>query len=345
MEPLRFANYQFLQFLWLIPVLGLFYWYVFYRKKKALYRFGSPELMEKLTSGTSRRRQKTKAAVTVFLTALLVLAAARPQIGTRLEEVKREGKDIVIAIDVSKSMLAQDIRPDRLEKAKQEVSRIIDRLTGDRIGIIAFAGEAFVQCPLTLDYGAAKLLLSVVNPDLIPLPGTNISSALETSVKTFDQKERKYKVLVLITDGEDHVGEIDKWTEAAAKEGIVIYTVGIGTPEGVPIPDFDENGMMTGYKKDEKGETVVSKLDELTLEKIALYTNGKYFNATPEGSELDGLYEAINEGEKKELGSMKFTQFEDRFQYLLGFFLVILLWETLLPERRKVKSEWRGRFS
>lgn len=345
MEPLRFAQYQYLQLLWLVPLLILFYWFTFYRKKKLLNRFGSPELMSKLTAGTSRTRQKVRAGALIFCLGLLALSMSRPQIGTRMEEVTREGKDVIVAIDVSKSMYAEDIKPNRLEKAKLEVAKIIDRLQGDRIGIIAFAGEAFVQCPLTLDYGAAKLLLSVINPGLIPLPGTNLSAAMETAVNTFDEQEKNYKVLILITDGEDHEGEIDEWTETASKEGIIIYTVGIGTPEGVPIPDIDDNGLRLGYKKDENGETVVSKLDELTLEKIALYTNGMYFHASPDGAELDNLYEAIYEGDKKELGSMKFTQFEDRFQYLLGLFILLAIWELLYPERRKIKSEWSGRFS
>ncbi len=344
MEPLRFAQQQYLQLLWIIPLLILFYWYAFYKKRQGLLKFGNPELIEKLIRGTSRARQKSKAAILIFSAVVLVTALARPQIGTRLEEVKREGQDIIVAIDVSKSMLAEDIIPSRLEKAKHEISRIIDRLEGDRIGIIVFAGEAFVQCPLTLDYGAAELLLSVVNPGLIPLPGTNIPAALEKAVESFEQKERQHKALILITDGEDHAGEIDKWSEAAAREGIVIYTVGIGTPEGVPIPDFDENGNRIGFKKNDKGETVVSKLEDLTLEKIALATGGKYYNATPEESELDLIYEAISEGEKKELGSMKFTQFEDRFQYLLGLFIFLMIWDFIIPERKKMKSDWQGRF-
>lgn len=341
---IRYANEQFFQIFWLVPLMLVFFWYVFRKKAQAIKRFGSPELMAKLTDGTSRRRQKIKVLAVIFAAAVLIIALTRPQIGTRLEEVKREGQDIIVAIDVSKSMLAEDISPSRLEKAKHEIAGIIDKLQGDRIGVIVFAGEAFVQCPLTLDYGAAKLLLSAVNPDLIPLPGTNIAQPIAKAIDTFEQKERKYKSLILITDGESHTGEFELYAEAAAREGIVIYTVGIGTPEGVPIPEFDEAGNRTGYKKDSEGQTVVTKLDELTLEKIALATNGKYFNATPEEAELDKIYEAISSAEKKELGSMKFTQFEDRFQYFLALFIVILIGEAFVSERRKVKTEWKGRF-
>ena len=301
--------------------------------------------MARLIANTSRRRQILKAVLITAGSMFLIGALIRPQIGTRLEEVKREGKDVIVAIDVSKSMLAEDISPSRLEKAKHEVSKLIEKLRGDRIGIIVFAGEAFVQCPLTLDYGAAKLILSAVNPDLIPIPGTNISQALVKAIETFDQRERKYKVLVLITDGEDHIGEIDKYSEAAAKEGIVIYTVGIGSPQGVPIPEYDKQGVKIGYKKDSDGNTVISKLDEETLQKIAFTANGKYFNATPQESELDDLIAEITKGEKKELGSMQYTNFEDRFQYFLGICIILLLAEMLISERRKIGAEWKGRFS
>ena len=341
---IRFVNIQFFQLFWLIPLLAVFFWYAFRKKNEAILRFGSPELMEKLTAVTSRQRQRLKAAALITGAAIMVAAIARPQIGTRIEEVTREGQDIIVAIDVSASMMAEDISPSRLEKAKHEIGEMIDKLEGDRIGLIAFAGEAFVQCPLTLDYGAAKLLLSVINPNLIPLPGTNVSQALIKAIETFEQQERKHKILILITDGEDHVGDIDQYAEAAAREGIVIYTVGIGTPEGVPIPEFDLAGNRIGFRKDSDGQTIVTKLDELTLEKIASTTGGKYFRATPEEAELDRIYAEISSGEKKELGSMQFTQFEDRFQYFLALFILILLFETILPERRKIKEEWKGRY-
>jgi len=341
---IRFVNIQFFQLFWLIPLLVVFFWYVFRKKNQAILRFGSPELMEKLTAVTSRQKQRIKAGVLIAGAAILIAAIARPQIGTVLEEVTRQGQDIIVAIDVSASMLAEDISPSRLEKAKHEIGNMIDKLEGDRIGLIAFAGEAFVQCPLTLDYGAAKLLLSVINPNLIPLPGTNLQQALAKAIETFDQQERQHKILILITDGEDHIGEIEEYSENAAREGIVIYTVGIGTPEGVPIPEFDQAGNRVGFLKDNDGQTIVTKLDEITLEKIALTTNGKYFHATPEEAELDKIYEEISSGEKKELGSMQFTSFEDRFQYFLALFILFLLIETILPERRKIKEEWKGRF-
>jgi len=303
------------------------------------------ELLKKLTQNTSRSRQITKIISILASLLFMIYAAAQPQIGTKLEEVKREGIDVLVAMDVSVSMLAQDIPPSRLEKAKHEVESFIDRLRGDRIGLIAFAGDAFVQCPLTLDYGAAKIFLDIMDPSLIPTPGTAIGKAISKAIETFDQKERKHKVLVLITDGEDHQGDVISFAEEAERQGIIIYSVGIGSAKGEPIPV--ESGQSSGksFKKDKKGEVVITKLDELSLEKIALQTGGKYYRASSGEEELEKIYDEIMKMEKKELGSLQFSQFEDRFQYLVVFALLLLALEIFLPERKAVRREWRGRFN
>ncbi|MBN1479746.1 VWA domain-containing protein [candidate division KSB1 bacterium] len=337
---LRFANSHLLYVLWLLPLLILFYIMAFKAKKRALVRFGTLDLMKKLSRNTSRGRQVAKVSLILISIGLLVFALARPQIGTKIEEVKREGVDILVAIDVSTSMLARDVTPSRLDKAKHEVESFIDRLRGDRIGLIAFSGVSFVQCPLTLDYGAAKIFLDIMDPELIPTPGTALGAAIQKAIETFDQQERKYKVLVLITDGEDHGEDVIKFAEEAERQGIVIYTVGIGSPQGEPIPETSSSG----FKKDQQGEVVITKLDEFTLEKIALQTGGKYFRATSGEDELDKIYSEISQMEKKELGSLQFSQFEDRFQYFVAFAMLLLLFEFILPERIKVKREWRGRF-
>jgi len=341
---LRFANTYLLYLLWLIPVLILFFYFAFKAKKRAMQRFGNLELLQKLSRNTSRRKQVGKIAVILSAILFMVLALARPQIGTRLEKVKREGVDIIVAMDVSKSMLAEDIPPSRLQKAKHEVENFIDRLQGDRIGLIAFAGVAFTQCPLTLDYGAAKIFLDIMEPDLIPTPGTNLAQAITKATESFEQKERKYKVLILITDGEDHGTGVMKAVDEAEKQGIIIYCVGIGSPKGDPIPIKSPGSSGVEFKKDRKGEVVITKLDEVTLEKIALKTGGKYFRATSGEDELDKIYDNIAGMQKKELGSMQFSQFEDRFQYLLAFSLILLVLEIFIPERKSVKHEWRGRF-
>ncbi len=340
----RFENLLSLHLLWLIPLLVLFYILVFKWKQNALKKFGNLDLIKKLTQSISRKRQIVKIALIISAVVFMVFSLAKPQIGTKLEEVKREGVDILVAIDVSLSMKAEDIKPSRLEKAKHMVSNIIDLLQGDRVGLIAFAGVPFVQCPLTLDYGAAKMFLDIMDSDLLPTPGTAIGAAIMKAIETFEQRERKHKVLILITDGEDHEGEPLKAAEIAEKEGIVIYTVGIGSVKGVPIPLYNEAGRNVGFKKDRDNQVVTSKLDEITLEKIALQTGGKYYRATGGESELHKIYEEISKMEKKELASMKFSQYEDRFQYLLIFSIVFLIAEVFISERRKVKEEWHGRF-
>ncbi|NIR47830.1 VWA domain-containing protein [candidate division KSB1 bacterium] len=344
MSVLRFAQDGFFYFLLLVPVLILFYYFIFKWKTRALQRFGNLDLINKLSESTSRSRQIIKATLVVLGILFMILALARPQLGTELEEVKREGVDIFVALDVSMSMLAEDIKPNRLAKAKHEISSFIDLLRGDRIGLIAFAGEAFIQCPLTLDYGAAKTFLDIMDPKLIPEPGTNLRSAIELAMKSFETQERKYKVLVLITDGEDHGKDVLKVAEAADKEGLVIYTVGIGSPSGVPIPLYDDRGQKTGFKKDRRGEVILTKLDASTLEKIALTTNGMYYQSTTGETKLESIYEEVAKMEKKELASMKFSQYEDRFQWILIVSIIMLMLEPMISERRKMRQEWRGRF-
>jgi len=336
---IRFANENLLYLLALIPVFIFFYYLVFRWKRQAMQRFGNLELVKRLSLSASRKRQIWKVALLIAALFFMILALARPQVGSKLEEVKREGVDIMIAIDVSASMNAQDIQPSRLDKARHEVSSLLDKLQGDRVGIIAFAGTAFVQCPLTLDYGAAKMFLDYLEPGMIPEPGTNLAAAIESAMKSFSATERKFKVMVLITDGEvTHDEDPLKMAEAAEREGVIIYTVGIGSSKGVPIPIFDERGVQTGFKKDRNGEVVVTKLDEITLEKIALQTGGKYFRASSGEAELDRIYDAIAGMEKKDLASLKYSQYEDRFQWPLGFSLLLLAIEHHISERRRMKQ-------
>ncbi len=342
---IRFGNPQALYLLLLIPAAVVFYVLVFRWKLRALQRFGNLELMRKLMVGLSRGRQILKATLIVLSLLLIILALARPQIGTRIEEVKREGVDILVAVDVSLSMNAKDVAPSRLEKAKHEVASLLKKLRGDRIGIIAFAGDAFLHCPFTLDYGAARLFMDALEPGIIPDPGTAIDRAIALALKSFESAERKYKVLILITDGENHGGDLKPLIDQAEREGVVIYTVGIGSPEGVPIPVYDESGRQVGFKKDRSGKVVMTRLDELTLEKIALQTGGKYYRATSGEEELDKIYGEIAKMEKKELGSLRYTQFEDRYQYFLAMAVLLLILEILIPERKKVQQEWKGRFA
>jgi len=322
----------------IVPLVIVFYIFAYKQKKKILGRFGNLKLIGYLSTSVNRRAQLLKTVLLVAALFYLIVAWARPQFGTKLETVKREGVDIVIALDVSFSMMAEDITPNRLEKAKHEIEALIDKLKGDRVGLVAFAGVPFIQCPLTLDYGAAKIFLDVMAPDLIPVPGTAIGKAILESLKAFEQSERKYKVLILITDGEDHEDDPVEIAKKAEEQGVVIYAVGIGTPGGVPIPVYGQQGGLKEFKKDRSGQEVVSKLDEVTLEKVALQTNGKYYRASSGEVELDKIYDDISTMEKKELASKKFSQYEDRFQFILVFALFLMIIEVFISERKKIRT-------
>lgn len=319
-----------------VLALGLFVFWALARKKKLLRRFGDIPLIMKNAPYISFARQRTKAFLVLAALALVAVSLARLQFGTHLELLKRQGIDLMVAIDVSNSMLAQDMKPSRLEKAKQEVYSIIDRLEGDRIGLVTFAGDAFVQCPLTLDYAAARMLLSVTDNQSVSIQGTNLTAAIQAAEKSFSEKEKKYKVLLLLTDGEDHSKTAIATAEEARKQGIKIYTVGIGNPAGEPIPILDRNGRQVGFKKDpETGEVIMSRLDDATLQKISLTTGGKYYHATAGEMELDKVFDEISSMEKKELEGKLVTRYDDRFQWPLLFALVLVVGEFFVPERKK----------
>jgi len=344
MEVLKFENPEFLHLLWGVPVILFFFIWVIKHKNKLIARFGKLESLQKMMKQYSVRKRNLKILLILLSYIFFVIAIANPQIGTKLEDVKREGIDIVVALDVSRSMLAEDIKPNRLQKAKHELSQLVDLLQGDRIGLVAFAGIPHVQCPLTLDYSAAKLFLNILDVNLIPQPGTAVGAAIETAVKVFKSEERKHKVLILITDGESHESDPVEAAKEAEQQGVIIYTIGIGSPQGVPIPVYDSRGRQAGFKKDRSGSVVTTKLDVVTLQKIAYQTGGKFFQASTGEAELDEIYKEISELEKKELTSRQFSQYEDRFQIFLAIGLILLLIEILIPEKRRIKAEWKGRF-
>ena len=325
----------YLNLLLLIPALIIFFIFVSIKKQRALDIFGERAILERLFPSKSLTKERWRRVLVVLAFAFLILSLARPQIGTKLTMTKRRGVDVMIAIDTSLSMLTQDIKPNRLEKAKLEIAALIDKLKGDRVGIMTFAGDSFVQCPLTLDYDAAKMFLSIIKVGMMPKPGTAIGDAIRTATGSFIKKERRYKVLILLTDGEDHETKPVEAAREARKQGVIIYTIGIGTKNGEPIPIVDEKGNIIGHKKDKDGNVVMSRLDQLTLQKIALVTDGKYYHATPGEFELDKIYDEINKMEKKELSNRLFTQYEDRFQYFLGIVLILLSIEFVLGDRKR----------
>lgn len=335
---MRFASPENFALLVVILVLGIFYTWSIKRKKKVLARFGDLFLLLKTSPYISFARQGGKAVMLLAGILFAILTLSQFQCGTHMEMMKREGIDLIVAIDVSNSMLAEDMKPSRIVKARQEVRGILDRLKGDRIGLVAFAGEAFIQCPLTLDYTAAEIFLDVMDVGLIPRQGTAIGAAIKKASEAFETQEKKHKVLILLTDGEDHTGEAMAAAEEARNQGVKIYPIGIGSPIGEPIPITDRQGNRAGFKKDRNGEVIVTKLDEMTLQKIALTTGGKYYHATAGEMELDKVYDEINKMEKKELEGKLLMQYEDRFQYPLIIAILFIILEFFISEKRRVKN-------
>jgi Ca-activated chloride channel homolog len=331
---IRFAHPEYLYGLLLVPAVLLFFWFAARLRRNAMARFGTLQILSRLTDAASGSKRLWQAFLTAMALVLLVVAMANPQIGTRMEEVKQEGIDLFIALDVSLSMKAEDVKPSRLDKAKLELRNLIGRLAGDRIGLIVFAGDAFTQFPLTTDYSAANLFLDVVDVDAVSLPGTNIGAAITRGLESFDFEEPTTKVIIIITDGENTEGDTFDAAEEAAKKGVLLYAIGLGSSAGSPIPVYGASGEQTDFKRDRMGNVVVSKLDEASLEKIAATGNGKYFRASAGQDELDEIYRAINALEKREFGVKQFTDYEDRYQIFLFAALLLLLVEALLTEKR-----------
>lgn len=332
----RFAHPEYLNALYIIPVLIFLFWYLDRNRKRLLEKFADKKLHRILLPDFSSFKNWFKFFLILLALVLLIFAAANPQVGTRVQEVKQTGIDVFIALDVSRSMLAEDIKPDRLDKAKYQISSLINKLRGDRIGLIIFAGEAYVQFPLTTDYSAANLFLSAVDVNSVPQQGTAIASAIDLAVKSFDYKTSTQKVIVIITDGEDHEGDIMQAVQGAKDKGIKIYTIGLGSATGVPIPVYNAQGQQVDYKKDENGNIVLTKLDENILKQIASAGDGKYFPGSTYEDYLDRIYGDLSSLEKSEFGVRKVTDYEDRFYYFLAPAIILLLIEFFVTERRSV---------
>jgi Ca-activated chloride channel family protein len=333
---LKFAHNIYLYALFALPLFFVLYAMVHRWRIKKMRQFGELQMVRNLADTASRTKPLWKFILLMLGYTALVIGIADPQVGSKLEEVKREGVDIMIALDVSTSMNAEDIKPSRLERSKQAISRLIDKLQNDRIGVIVFAGKAYVQLPITTDFAAAKLFLSTIDSDMIPTQGTVIGSAINLAVKSFNTKDKKHKVLIVITDGEGHEDNAVDEAQAATKEGVVVHTIGMGSPGGGPIPIY-KNGSLTGFKKDNTGATVVTRLDATMLQQIAAAGNGKFVRASNSEAGLNALLDEINKMEKKNFGSKMFTDYEDRFQYFMAAALLLLLLELLISEKKNKK--------
>lgn len=323
----------------LVPALVLFYLYVFSRKRALLNRFGEKDLVSSLLNGVNYPIQYLKAILIILAIFLLITALARPKWGAKAVTLKRKGVDIVFVVDASVSMLAEDIKPNRLERAKHEISSFIQTLKGDRLGLVIFAGSSYVACPLTLDYNAFNMFIDVIDPSLMKRQGTRLGDAIKQASSIFVEAERKHKAMIILTDGEDHDNDAITAAEEAAKTGIRIYTVGIGRQTGEPIPVKNSAGVIEGYKKDRYGNVVVSRLDERTLKMLALKTSGKYYHSEFGEMGLDEIYKDISKMDKKELRSEHLSRYEDRFQIFCVFVLTLLLLEMFISERVFTKNK------
>jgi Ca-activated chloride channel family protein len=342
---MRFARPEYLHSLWLIPGLLLVFWWAAKQRTRQLERFGEAHLLSKLSRTVSRRRQRVKRVLLLLALACIGIALARPQMSTHAVPVKAEGIDLVFALDASLSMLAEDIKPNRLQRAKHEIADLMDKLRGDRVGIVMFSGTSFIQCPLTFDYNAAKLFLDAITVNSISVPGTALADAIRTSIRAFEHSpEGSSKVIILLTDGEGHEGDPIKAAEDAGAQGIKIYTIGIGSQKGEPIPLRDEHGDLIGYKKDKDGAVIMTKLDQLTLEKISVLTDGQFYRTSSGGIELDKIYADIAAMEKTLQDTRLVTHYAEQYQYFVGMAFVLLLLETFLTDRKRVKQVWEGRF-
>ena len=326
-----------------LPGLTAAAWLAARSRRSALARFADSALVKKLTETVSVPARRAKTALQVGALGLLFVALARPQFGTRVETVRSVGQDIVVAIDLSRSMLAEDVSPNRLERARLSIFRLMEQLDGDRIALVAFAADAFVQSPLTTDYSAAGMFLNAMHPDMMPVQGTDLGEALRVSLDALEEGGSS-KVLVLVTDGEDHEERIDEQLTRVREMGVQLHVVGIGTSEGVPIPEYDEAGRRQGFLRDEDGSVVTTRLDEAILADIAPGAGG-YVRAGAGGTAFEDLVDRIAGGTGDEVEAREITQFEEQYQLFLAFALLLLFGESMVSDRRRSREEWTGRFA
>lgn len=327
-----FAQYRFLLLLLLVPLIPLMYALVMRRRTRNIRKFGDEELIKELMPSYSKAKGWMRIILFTLAFALFVIGLARPQIGAKLKEHQAKGAEIMICLDVSNSMLAEDYSPNRLDRAKLAISKIVDRLQGDRIGLIVFAGSSFVQLPITTDYVSAKMFLSSVNTESVPVQGTAIGDAVLTAAKSFSIQSEKSRAIIVITDGENHEDDPISAAEQVAEMGIKLYTIGVGSAEGQPIP---KDGSLM---KDKDGNIVVTRLDEATLQSMADAGNGAYVHAGNEEFGLNPIIDDIKKMEDEEFNSLVFEEYDEQYMYFFAAALLLLVLEMLIGERRIKKK-------
>ena len=327
----RFANPDILYLLLLLPLIVALYLYSNHRRRQNIRKYGDPSLLKELMPTISKYRPDVKFWLMFSALALIVVMLARPQFGSKMETVKRSGVETVIALDISNSMLAEDVTPSRLEKAKKLISRLIDTFNNDKVGLNVFAGEAFTQLPITSDYISAKMFLESINPSLISTQGTDIGAAIRLAMKSFTPNDGVGRAIIVITDGENHEGGAIEAAQEAAEKNMQVFILGIGSPEGSPIPV--ERGS-NDFRRDGKGDIIVTKLNEQMCQEIAKAGNGVYIRVDHSNSAEKVLNEEIAKLAKSDVESQIFTEFDEQFQALAWLILILLIIEMLILERK-----------
>jgi len=324
----RFEHQEYLWLLLAVIPAALLYFIFYLWKRRAIGKIGDRSLVLQLIPHFSHRKPVVKFILLTLAYSFVILGFANPQLGTRQEKVKREGIDVVIALDVSNSMMSEDVKPSRLDRSKNFISNFIDKLSDDRLGIVVFAGNPYLQMPLTVDYSAARLYLSTINTTMIPTQGTNFSGAIDLARQSFVKSDNSHKALIIITDGEDNEGGVEEKIAEATKEGIKIFTIGVGSENGAPIP------VGTDFKRDEDGNIVLSKLNTEMLQQMASAGGGKFFLLGSGRDEVDALLKELKGISTKQFEEIVFTDFDDYFQYCIAVAVVLLLIEWWLSERK-----------
>lgn len=329
---MSFGEPIFLGALVLVPVMALFLLWSSRRRRAALRRLGDKRLVQRLSASANAPARRLRYLLWLLALVFVILALARPQWGQAPQLIQQQGVQVMVALDISNSMLAEDVSPNRLLRAKREIADLMTRLDGDEIGLVVFSGAAFVQFPLTSDYGTARTFLDNANPGIISRQGTEIDQAINMALTGFDDNSSAQKAIVIFTDGENHTPNAITAAQAAADAGVIIYTIGFGSPEGAQIPEYDTAGNLLGYKTDNAGQVVLSRLDEATLQQIATVSGGEYFLAT-DGSELNALVAELNNLQTGQFESRVATDQIERFQLFLLVALIALTLAELVPER------------
>ena len=327
----RFEEPAYLYLLLLLPLLAAFYLYSNYRKRKNIRKFGDPELMAQLMPDVSKYRPDVKFWLVFAAIGLFTVLLARPQFGSKLETVKRQGVEVMIALDISNSMLAQDVQPSRLQKAKRLVAQLVDKMQNDKVGMIVFAGDAFTQLPITSDYVSAKMFLETINPSLITTQGTDIGAAIRLAMKSFTPQEGVGRAIIVITDGENHEGGAVEAAQEAAEKGMQVFVLGVGSPDGSPIPAEDGSN---NFRRDKDGNVIVTRLNEQMCQEIAQAGDGIYVRVDNSNAAQKVIAQEINKMAKADVETQVYTEFNEQFQAVAWIILLLLLAEMLILERK-----------